>query len=155
MTQNTSRVYAIAGAGLVKIGYTYSVANHLQGLRNMSPVPLELLASGVGREKEERALHIHFSEQRRHGEWFELDDTQLESLVTIIKHPESLVYLVNKYISHKTSPISSNKKGGSVRIGTQVQCKYDQCGKTFRATSSLRSYCCAEHRALAHGRVAS
>ena len=165
MSQTSSRVYAIAGCnGLVKIGVSYSVANRLKNLRTMCCCPLELLASGPGREKEERALHLLFADVREHGEWFRLNDEDLAELKEILADESQLASLVQEYSSKMpknlqrsdkpkpkrrgagTYQTNNTKRGGSVRIGTSVKCKWSGCGKTFKSSNSLRAYCCYDHR---------
>lgn len=64
-------VYFIrAENGLIKIGHAEDVIARLSKLQASSPVPLVLMASMTGGEREERALHRMFSTVRNHGEWF-------------------------------------------------------------------------------------
>ncbi len=56
--------------GPVKIGWSKSLEQRLSQLRMCNPYPLLLcLATPGGRDLEE-ALHVRFSKQRIHGEWF-------------------------------------------------------------------------------------
>jgi len=68
-----AHVYFIAAslAGLTKIGFTsHPVEHRLKALRAGSPVPLELVAWGVGGREYERAFHEMFAASWSHGEWF-------------------------------------------------------------------------------------
>lgn len=56
-------------AELVKIGQSTDFGRRHEQLVAGSPVPLALVAQFAGRDMEE-ALHVAFSEHRKHGEWF-------------------------------------------------------------------------------------
>lgn len=66
--------------GLVKIGITTDIPARLGNLRNEIHKPLTLLASAKFRNagKPERELHLMFKKFHSHGEWFSLDDKQIE-----------------------------------------------------------------------------
>jgi hypothetical protein len=72
----TPRVYfALAPiAGLVKIGTTERLADRMQELRLMSPVPLELIGHVPGGFEREQEYHRTFADARAHGEWFHYTD---------------------------------------------------------------------------------
>ncbi len=57
--------------GPVKIGCSIMPAKRLRDLEIWSPYMLEIAASAPGEHRHERALHSMFSDQRRHGEWFD------------------------------------------------------------------------------------
>jgi hypothetical protein len=57
-------------AGLVKVGTTFRLAERMQELRLMSPVPLELIGHVPGGAEREQAYHQLFAAERSHGEWF-------------------------------------------------------------------------------------
>lgn len=173
MTQKTDRVYAISGAGLVKIGHSTQVGNRMQSMQAGCPVKLVLDGSCVGGEREERSLHKLFADVREHGEWFRLDEDDIKELKEILADEKELAGVVHQFmlklppylrtaepkeVERKkprrrgvgTYQVKGGKgRGGSVRIGTKVQCKW--CGKTFKTTGSLRSWCSSEHRALSKG----
>lgn len=65
-------VYAIEGAGCVKIGRAVAPSFRLATFQSGSPVELKLRGCVVGDHRLERELHERFSEYRRHGEWFSL-----------------------------------------------------------------------------------
>lgn len=65
-------VYAIEGAGLVKIGRAVSPSYRMSTLQAGSPVKLKFRGCVLGDHRLERELHDRFSEYRRHGEWFSL-----------------------------------------------------------------------------------
>lgn len=74
-------VYFLAGAGLIKIGITATLASRLRAIRNSSPVPIELLATMPSCDLlVEMRLHSRFDALRRHGEWFE-DDGSIRAYV--------------------------------------------------------------------------
>lgn len=75
-------VYAIrcTETGRVKLGWSRDLDRRLAHLRRMSPTPLELVATLDGDRHHELALHRHFAEYRRHGEWFDLPVSQVERL---------------------------------------------------------------------------
>lgn len=72
----TAIIYFIGSkdARMVKIGYTTALKKRVSALQNSSPVKLEVFASVRYHESLEKLLHDRFSNQRRHGEWFEMDD---------------------------------------------------------------------------------
>lgn len=67
-------VYFLYGAGLTKIGHSSTWRARTIELRNMSPVPVDLLLVITGGQGIESLLHREFAECRRHGEWFALPD---------------------------------------------------------------------------------
>lgn len=70
MAHVPQHVYAIRGAGLVKIGRAVAPELRLDALQSGSPVMLELVGYVAGGHKHERELHDRFREYRSHGEWF-------------------------------------------------------------------------------------
>ena len=72
-------VYFVQAApgGLIKIGTAIDLDDRLYTLRRMSPVPLDLLASGGGGRNREAELHRRFRHLREHGEWFRPGDELL------------------------------------------------------------------------------
>lgn len=75
-----SWVYFIAAksVAMIKIGVTTDVRSRLCGLRNASPVPLEIAAVIPGDIAIERQMHSRFASSRHHGEWFEASPEILE-----------------------------------------------------------------------------
>lgn len=74
---------------LIKIGSAFDIELRLEEIQRMSPVKLRILGyiPGVS-EAVERALHECFREGRKHGEWFDLDFAELESLLErTFNHP--------------------------------------------------------------------
>jgi hypothetical protein len=66
------KVYFIAGeVGAVKIGFAANPELRVKDLQCGSPIPLHILATIDGAEKDERAYHQRFKAHRLHGEWFE------------------------------------------------------------------------------------
>ena len=78
----TGCTYVIEAVGeqLYKIGRTGGDARaRLQRLRTTSPVPLELVLV-LDHPLWEDVLHHHYRAQRRHGEWFALDEGDLHTI---------------------------------------------------------------------------
>ncbi|MBX9883847.1 MAG: GIY-YIG nuclease family protein, partial [Novosphingobium sp.] len=67
----TSKVYFIAGGGLIKIGYSRKFEARLKTLQMATPHPLEVIATFPGGISLEEQIHLELQEHRRHGEWFE------------------------------------------------------------------------------------
>ena len=63
-------VYFIQCGDAVKIGYTRNVEKRMAHFRNCNPAELKLLALISGAVQVERDLHVRFSAQKIHGEWF-------------------------------------------------------------------------------------
>ena len=75
-------IYAISGAGLVKIGSAIDVKERLVSLRIGSPVKIELLGHAPGAERAlEKVIHEHLAEHRDHGEWF----CQVPAVMEVVK----------------------------------------------------------------------
>lgn len=92
MTRPTGPVvYAIRGrgAGLVKLGSTADLRSRLAGLRNSSPMPLDLLGYWVGSPADELRVHQELAECRAHGEWFRIESDQqvLARVGAILRRP--------------------------------------------------------------------
>lgn len=71
-------VYALSGAGLVKIGKTCRLTMRIAAIQANSPVPVELAKTWTGGASVERAIHLAFAKYRRHGEWFKMPDGWME-----------------------------------------------------------------------------
>jgi hypothetical protein len=71
--QKTEFVYFIRAVdgGPIKIGYSIHPKKRLEEIQNMSPTPLELLATIPGDRAAEAELHQQFDEYRLYGEWFD------------------------------------------------------------------------------------
>jgi hypothetical protein len=67
------RIYAIEGAGLVKIGRSFAPELRLSTMQTHSPVILTMLGYVKGDHVKERSLHKKFRAYRVHGEWFRND----------------------------------------------------------------------------------
>lgn len=59
---------------VIKIGVTGKLDERMSALRCSSPTPLRLLLSVRGTARAERGLHLHFKNDRLHGEWFKASD---------------------------------------------------------------------------------
>jgi ribosome-binding protein aMBF1 (putative translation factor) len=102
MAETGGFLYAVAAEGhpLIKIGATKgNVQKRLQGLRVGQPFGLTLLAAvevPTHLYRVERALHRHFAQARKRGEWFECAMTadEFRALVTqaqqgLLSEPEA------------------------------------------------------------------
>lgn len=74
------RVYFLAGAGLIKIGYSAKPQARICAIRGASPVPLELIGMHKAGRLFEGLMHGRFAGLRRHGEWFE-DTAELRAFI--------------------------------------------------------------------------
>ena len=63
-------LYAIRGAGMIKIGRSVSPELRFKAIQSGSPVRLELVGYVKGDHAQERRMHRKFKEYRSHGEWF-------------------------------------------------------------------------------------
>lgn len=77
MQRDWGYVYAIAGAGKIKIGITREPDRRLRGLQMMCPVELDLVChrlfpTSVLSGQVERMLHVKFQAHRWRGEWFNI-----------------------------------------------------------------------------------
>ena len=64
--------------GLVKIGHTtQSIEHRLRTLQTGSSRQLRVIRTLNGPRRAERKFHEHFSERRRHGEWFDFDKNMM------------------------------------------------------------------------------
>ena len=73
-----------ADNGLTKIGTTQNISARMSSLKTVSPIPLHLLHSTwhIDAQSLEGYLHKMYSDQRSHGEWFDLDDDALRAAKT-------------------------------------------------------------------------
>jgi hypothetical protein len=78
-------VYIIKCAGLYKIGRAVDVQKRIGEMT--LPMKPELVSSVFSLEYGalEKGLHAMFAACRKHGEWFELVDEQLEQLISLLK----------------------------------------------------------------------
>ena len=80
-TRGKGAVYLIrAENGLCKIGRACNAEARFRGLQTMSPIPLKLIHLILNGKtaKVERLLHKRFASSRHHGEWFALNDADVE-----------------------------------------------------------------------------
>jgi hypothetical protein len=77
--------YAVAGAGLVKLGQALDPTHRLKILQLGSPVKLELLGAMRSSARLENRLHRFLKAHREHGEWFNHDAEQVQQIVDCIK----------------------------------------------------------------------
>lgn len=73
--------------GFVKIGVTCRLENRIKSIQTMCPTTLDLFRVFTVFEsvsiRSEKFLHAKFSEYRKHGEWFDLPEHELEWLKTV------------------------------------------------------------------------
>lgn len=80
-------VYAIEGAGLVKIGRSFVPEFRLKLMQSGSPVPLRLIGYIDGDHVAERQIHDRFKPYRAHGEWFRCDGEVKEWISKTFQRP--------------------------------------------------------------------
>lgn len=74
-------VYFMYSAGRVKIGFSNGLrGRHLQ-MKSSGPFPPVVVLVVKGTEESERQLHVRFTAERLHGEWFQLS-SKLRSFLT-------------------------------------------------------------------------
>lgn len=86
---NTSGVYVLqADNGLHKIGLSKNVEARVRGLMSSSPVALTVRYVLVTSQRAaiESRLHERFQDKRQHGEWFNLDPSDLLWIVETACH---------------------------------------------------------------------
>lgn len=82
-------VYLVkAENGLTKIGVSRDPKKRFDGLCTMSPIDLELIfyASSLWGRRLEKHFHERFKDKRIKGEWFNLDDEDIESIKAKCPH---------------------------------------------------------------------
>lgn len=79
--RNGDLVYFIYSAGRIKIGYSTGIDQRNRSFRSSGPIPPVVILVINGTIDTERTLHIRFSEDRLHGEWFTLSDELRKYLV--------------------------------------------------------------------------
>jgi hypothetical protein len=82
-------VYFVTDGTFTKIGTSGDVSRRLRTLQTASPRPLTVrlvLPGGVDLEKR---FHDHFADKRRHGEWFELTEQDIEFARTMLPEHET------------------------------------------------------------------
>lgn len=77
-------VYFIACGDLVKIGKTFDIEARIRDLQCGSPVLLTLLKTTPGYSELESALHNHFADRRRHGEWFDVTLAEVDAFLATL-----------------------------------------------------------------------
>lgn len=81
-------VYLIAAVEnpiLYKIGVTVNLETRLKGIQNMSPIELNVLHTIETDQRFalERELHKKFAAKRKHGEWFALDEADIDYILSL------------------------------------------------------------------------
>jgi hypothetical protein len=70
--------------GAIKIGFSIDPVSRMRDLQVAHPETLRLIFAIDGNHELEAALHVHFTEKRIRGEWFDLDSDDLNSVITKI-----------------------------------------------------------------------
>lgn len=70
--------------GLIKIGFSVNVESRLKEFKTGNPT-IELQGKFEAKPEHERALHVHFSEKRKSGEWFMLEDEDIISVPKLLE----------------------------------------------------------------------
>lgn len=86
--------YLISQEGYCKIGYTTDMLSRRQQIIVGTPFEIHVLAtilceSAKAAENMEAALHSEFSSKRHRGEWFKLEDSDIEQIIN--NHKERTV----------------------------------------------------------------
>ncbi|EPK7525577.1 GIY-YIG nuclease family protein [Klebsiella variicola] len=78
-------VYVLSSkkTGLTKIGYSSNIPQRIKALGNSGPDSLILECLIPGGSDTENMLHRKFSTKRKHGEWFELTNDDIQGLKAI------------------------------------------------------------------------
>lgn len=80
-------VYLISDGRYTKIGVSKNVGKRLKSLQTASPRRLYLVGQTPGSEALERQLHERFAPQRVHGEWFDLSEADVLSILNAAPPP--------------------------------------------------------------------
>ena len=80
-------IYLVRSDGYIKIGYTFDILNRLGGLQLGNPKRLELVYTHKVLEVKilEERLHQKFSEKRVLGEWFLLNERDVNEAINYIQ----------------------------------------------------------------------
>lgn len=75
-SSDTGYVYLIKSGGRYKIGCSSNIKNRISQLKTGCSYEIELICSVMVKNMLacERKAHKHFSEYRKHGEWFEFPE---------------------------------------------------------------------------------
>lgn len=110
MNTKTGYVYFFkSGDGLVKIGQTKNVENRFKALKTSCPQGIESLGHIKSNDYKqlEKALHYYFSDKRKNGEWFEIDNENVDHALNI---KEGIIEIVQKEIEKKEKEKRENKE---------------------------------------------
>lgn len=79
-------IYLARCRDVYKIGYTASdPAKRIKSLQTGNPSRIELIGTVPGSYEEEDRLHVRFAAKRVSGEWFALDDEDVEYILSLNK----------------------------------------------------------------------
>lgn len=88
INDKTGYVYFVRAAnGLVKIGVTTHLKSRIRLIELTSPIPVVTVAAIYTKKmrKAENVVHTAYRNFHSHGEWFLLDDTQLNKAISMIE----------------------------------------------------------------------
>jgi hypothetical protein len=83
LPNNGGYIYFLqASNGLVKIGKAYDLGNRMHSIRTISPLQIKLIhfVKTANRHTTELFFHKIFESKRKNGEWFELDENDLDKV---------------------------------------------------------------------------
>jgi len=96
LAKDTASVYVVECNGLYKIGMSGSVSRRISSLQTATPYDVKLVdtfESDVAFEMEQHLHHV-FAEKNVQGEWFSLDDADLERVRWIAEiFPDQLTFI--------------------------------------------------------------
>ena len=89
-------------SGHIKIGRTKNIERRMDIFSKDFSFPIELIQHiySLNYEKIELAFHFHFDKKRRNGEWFALDDIDIEN-IRQRKFPDKIEALIIKNITEE------------------------------------------------------
>jgi hypothetical protein len=84
LASEQTKVYLIKSieSGLYKIGASSRLEKRVREIQNGNAGDIELIVFGKGGTKRELELHQRFSAKRLNGEWFKLDQADVDELVS-------------------------------------------------------------------------
>ena len=98
---------------LYKIGYTAGKAkDRLKSMQTGCPHKLSVVEEFEGCLDKERSLHDTFSEYRKQGEWFELDNNTLDKVIEkMSKEDEASIEDIESWRSHYEKALRNSACG--------------------------------------------
>jgi hypothetical protein len=75
-----SGLYVIRCESYYKIGTTKNIAERVRTIKAGNPFELEVMYYGLGKGEMEEYWHEHFKDKHHEGEWYCLDESDVESI---------------------------------------------------------------------------